>query len=275
MSKLRSVSTSFWSDPYIEDLEPEQKLLFVYLVTNEKTNMLGIYESSIKKMSFETSVEKKEIEKTLKKFQNDGKVKYQNNYVILINYMKHQNYNTNMKKSAIDTYNNLPKELIDSSLSISKTNPIESFETLSNHFGMVRKYEVEIETKDEIEVESNVYSKEVNDCFENCLKYFDEHLKPKNEKQKNNWLDTIDKLNRIEKIEFHLIQKIVKKAREDDFWSTNFLSLPKLRKKNPEKIMYIVVFYEKFKTNGKSNNQKTGSTVSQEYIDKIARDLQS
>ena len=36
MSKLRSVSTAFWSDPFIEDLNPAQKLLFLYLITNEK-----------------------------------------------------------------------------------------------------------------------------------------------------------------------------------------------------------------------------------------------
>jgi hypothetical protein len=67
--------------------------------------------------------------------------------------MKHQNYNTNMKKSAIDIYNELPNELKDSELSISKENPIKGFESLLNHYGMVSKYEVEdeIETKDEVE----------------------------------------------------------------------------------------------------------------------------
>jgi hypothetical protein len=120
-----------------------------------------------------------------------------------------------------------------------------------------------------------VYSKEVNDCFKNCLKYFDENLHPKTETQKNNWLDTLDKLNRIEKLEFHLIQKIVKKTREDEFWSKNFLSITKLRAKNKEQIMYVVVFYEKFKTNGKTNSKETGSTVSKEYINGIIDTLQS
>jgi len=153
MSKLRSVSTGFWSDPFIEDLDPSEKLLFLYLITNEKTNMLGIYESSVKKISFETGLDKETVQNGLKGFESLGKVKYQNNYVILINYMKHQNFNTNMKKSAIDIYNGLPNELKDSTITVSKDNPLKGFERLLDHFGMVSKVEVEYEVEEEKEVE--------------------------------------------------------------------------------------------------------------------------
>ena len=152
MSKLRSVSTKFWSDPFIEDITPNQKLLFLYLITNDLTNMLGIYEVSIKKMSFETGIKKDEVEKGLKVFESLSKVKYMGNYVILVNYLKHQNFNTNMKKSAIDIYNGLPNVLKDSSITVSKSNPLEGFETLLKHYGMVPKVEVETESEFEVEV---------------------------------------------------------------------------------------------------------------------------
>lgn len=154
MAKLRSVSTGFWSDPFIEDLTPVQKLLFLYLITNEKTNMLGIYEASIKKISFETGINTSDINKALELFKKSDKVKYLNNYVVLLNYMKHQNYNTNMKKSAIDTYNNLPNELKDNDVVISKDNASEGFERLSKALGMVSKIEVEDESKVEYEKET-------------------------------------------------------------------------------------------------------------------------
>lgn len=160
MSKLRSVSTAFWSDPFIEDLTPSEKLLFLYLITNDKTNMLGIYEVSIKKISFDTGLNKDIIEKSLKEFERLSKVKYVKNHIVLVNFMKHQNYNTNMKKSAIDIYNELPNELKDSELSISKENPIKGFESLLNHYGMVSKYEVEDET--EIEDKEEVEDKKAN-----------------------------------------------------------------------------------------------------------------
>lgn len=151
MSKLRSVSTAFWSDPFIEDLTPSEKLLFLYLITNDKTNMLGIYEVSIKKISFDTGLNKDIIEKALKEFERLSKVKYIKNHVVLVNFMKHQNYNTNMKKSAIDIYNALPKDLKDNDLDISKDNPLKGFESLLNHYGMVSKYEVEEEVEEELE----------------------------------------------------------------------------------------------------------------------------
>ena len=167
MAKLRSVSTAFWSDPFIEDLSPDEKLLFLYLITNEKTNMLGIYEASIKKMAFETGLSLDKVKKALKEFERLSKVKYVENYVILLNFLKHQNFNPNMKKSAIDVYNSLPKVLKDSSLSISKDNPSEGFESLLKHFGMVSKVEVEVEEEVEKEVEKEIsYTAEIiNDIY--------------------------------------------------------------------------------------------------------------
>jgi len=153
MSKLRSVSTAFWSDPFIEDLTPTQKLLFLYLITNEKTNMLGIYEASIKKISFETGIPLANVQKDLDLLEKAGKVKHIKNFIVLTNFMKHQNFNPNMKKSAIDVYNNLPNELKMNGVDISKNNPLKGFETLSNHYGMVPKVEVEYEVEYKVEVE--------------------------------------------------------------------------------------------------------------------------
>lgn len=204
MSKLRSLNTSFWSDPFIEDLKPDEKLVFIYLITNDKTNMLGIYESSIRKMSFETGVEKKRLETILKAFEGLGKVKYINNYVVLTNYLKHQNFNTNMKKSAIDCYNNLPKELKNSSVIVDKSNPSEGFETLLNHYGMVRKVEVEYELEIEIEEEE-----EIEEELHPFLIWFNSKKKEFTGKQgKSKMLSETDKKN---------LSKLKKTYDTDDF----------------------------------------------------------
>lgn len=159
MSKLRSLSTSFWSDPFIEDCSVSEKLLFIYLITNEKTNMLGIYESSIKKISFETGINRAEVQKALKRFEKVGKVKYSDNFVILVNFLKHQHFNTNMKKSALEVYLNLPESLQIEGFTVDRNNPLKAFETLSNHYGTVRKIEVEIE--EELEEEKRRGKKKV------------------------------------------------------------------------------------------------------------------
>ena len=109
-------------------------------------------------------------------------------------------------------------------------------------------------------------NKEVEDCLENCLVHFPEHLKP-SDSQKQNWYDTIEKLNRMDKIPFEKIIEIVKKTREDQFWSKNFLSLTKLRKKNREGITYAVVFNENIKNNEQLN--QTGSIYSDDYKQRV------
>lgn len=175
MAKLRSINTVIWSDPWFEDLDSEEKLLFIYLITNEKTNMLGVYETSIKKMSFETGIKKDKIESTLKKFERHHKIKYHNNMVVLLNFLKHQHYNTNMLKNAIDCYNSLPEELkLSKHGTLAKDS--EGFETLLNHFGMVRKIEVEVEVEVEEEKENKPKSKIFTPpILEDVINYFFEN----------------------------------------------------------------------------------------------------
>ena len=113
-----------------------------------------------------------------------------------------------------------------------------------------------------------VYSSEVHDCFERCLIEFDEHLRPVKEAAKNNWMDTIEKLNRIDNIPFEMIHQITKHIRKDDFWSKNFLSLTKLRKTNGDGVKYVVVFYEKLKSNNHGKHKSTSSQDMRDYIEK-------
>jgi hypothetical protein len=100
-----------------------------------------------------------------------------------------------------------------------------------------------------IPVKATLFKKEVVDCYETCLTFFPEHL----HKNEQGSLDTIEKLNRIEKVPFEDIIRIVKATREDVFWKKNFLSLTKLRKKK-DGVMYIVSFNEKFKPSAKQKS---------------------
>lgn len=43
-AKFRMVHTSFWNDPTVsEEMTPEDKYFFLYLLTNEHTTQIGIY----------------------------------------------------------------------------------------------------------------------------------------------------------------------------------------------------------------------------------------
>ena len=98
-----------------------------------------------------------------------------------------------------------------------------------------------------------VFSQEVYDCYYSILPHFDESTKPK-ENQVDSWLDTIEKLNRIDGYDFNDIIHLVSKTREDTFWQSNFLSINKLRQKNKDGITYWNVFYNKFKQTNSNNS---------------------
>lgn len=155
MNKLRSINTSIWGDTWFEELTPTQKLLFIYFITNERTNMLGVYEISVKKISFETGIGSAEIEKHLKKFEAEKKIRYSENRVILLNYLKHQKFNPNMKVSAVNSYNELPESLKIKGHSYLDVDN-EGFEILCQGFGMVRKIEVESKGEDESKGEPKI-----------------------------------------------------------------------------------------------------------------------
>jgi len=54
MAKKRYISDIIWSDNWFEDLQPKEKLFFLYLLTNQQVSICGIYEISLKKIEFET-----------------------------------------------------------------------------------------------------------------------------------------------------------------------------------------------------------------------------
>ena len=141
--------------------------------------------------------------------------------------------------------------------------PLErSFEQVQEEVQEKEKEEVQEKEKEKekekyslVPKTKKVFEEEINNTYNSCLKFFEEHLRPEDEKQENSWKDTIEKLNRIENIPFEKIIEVTKKAREDDFTRKNsFHSLNKLRTKK-EGIYYITIFNEKFKNNGNKNGQ--------------------
>ena len=111
-SILRSVNTHFWDDPYVADhLDPSEKLLFLYFLTNPLTNLLGIYEISLKRISVDTGFDRDMVLKIIRRFSEDGKIYYYENYIILPNRFKHQNLNSNMEKNVKKLFINLPDKI--------------------------------------------------------------------------------------------------------------------------------------------------------------------
>ena len=93
MAKQRYINTKFWRDSYIEDLDPIEKLLFLYLLSNPDTNISGIYEIPLKIIAVDTGIEKSMVKKLLDRFEQDEKIMYRDGWVAFKNFTLHQTIN--------------------------------------------------------------------------------------------------------------------------------------------------------------------------------------
>ena len=91
------------------------------------------------------------------------------------------------------------------------------------------------------------------------------------ENQKEEWVDTIDKLNRIDGYSFEEIKKIIIWGRENDFWSKNFQAIPPLRKKKDGVSKFLKIKKSMEYEENKSNNGK--NRISEEKAREIAKTL--
>ena len=90
------------------------------------------------------------------------------------------------------------------------------------------------------------YSEMAVKSMDHFVALFPQKMQPKTEAQKNKWLDCLDKLERLDGYSLQVVYFISKKARADDFWQTNFLSILKLRQLNKQGVKYVDLFKERF-----------------------------
>lgn len=78
-------------------LDPSEKLLFIYFLSNPLTNIAGVYEISIRRISLDTGIEDKMAKNIMERFELKGKLKYQDGWLALKNFIKYQMANPKIK----------------------------------------------------------------------------------------------------------------------------------------------------------------------------------
>ena len=100
MANYRQIHTQIWRDNWFLDLEPDEKLMFIYLFSNDSTNLAGLYEIHERVIQLETGLDKARIEEILKRFEREGKVHYQDGIVWIVNMKKyHSNAGEKVRRS--------------------------------------------------------------------------------------------------------------------------------------------------------------------------------
>lgn len=80
MAIFRKVETSFWTDPMVqEEMTPDDKFFYLYLMTNPKSSMIGIYTITKKQMAFDLGYSPETVNTLIDRFQDRLKLICYNN----------------------------------------------------------------------------------------------------------------------------------------------------------------------------------------------------
>ena len=158
MAKYRQVHTHIWKDGWFLELEPIYKLFFIYLFTNERASISGIYELSKRVMSFESGLTYPEIDKAFEIFEIAQKAYYDDVVVFVVNLRKYHETKSPKVQTAITADVNAIKDCrlkgiymerygidrVSDTLSIPRSS---SSSSISSGFSSKNGHEIEIDTE--------------------------------------------------------------------------------------------------------------------------------
>lgn len=113
MAKNRIVNTRFWVDDYISNLDPVEKLLFLYFLTSPATDISGVYEIPLKTIATDTGIDHQTVARIIKRFGRDKKIFYVSGWVGVVNFAKHQLDNPSVRLGIKSGLSKAPQFILD------------------------------------------------------------------------------------------------------------------------------------------------------------------
>ncbi len=128
-SNKRYFNTFFFEDPYIEELDSETTLLYITMILNPHNNLAGCYEVTVRKLMNYTKLSEDKVKLGIQKLVEDRKILFSGNWLALKNFIKNNNFNPNMCKSAFDIMKSAPADKVLFILSNHTTGQLEPWVT--------------------------------------------------------------------------------------------------------------------------------------------------
>lgn len=276
MAKYRHVQTSFWSDARVsEEMTPEDKYFYLYLMTNEHTKQIGVYQITRKQIAFELGYSIETVKALLERFISYHKLVMYNEEtreICLVNWGK---YNLNKGGKPIEDC--IKKELksikdlslvkmvlekTENTLLVNKVSVYAGFDDTSHDTSTIRgqkEKEKEKEKKTSCHKFSTSDLENAKLLFELMLQNNPSAKEPNLEKWANDFRLMRERDNRTDEA----IKYLINWTQKDDFWSTNILSPAKLRKQFDA----LVVKIKKEKGKVQSKTIKSKKEVREEDFD--------
>ena len=91
MAGYRQIHTQIWKDDWFIELSPDEKLLFIYLFSNESSNLVGLYKISTRVIANETGLNTDFIMAALKAFEDNHRVVYRDGIIWIVHMWRYHN----------------------------------------------------------------------------------------------------------------------------------------------------------------------------------------
>jgi DnaD/phage-associated family protein len=182
MAKFRMIHTDFWKNPIVlEEMSPEDKLFYLYLLTNANTTQIGIYKITKGQMSFDLGFSKEVVNSLMERFIHHHKVIRYNpetRELAIRNWGKDNLFRAG--KPVMDCITSELKEVEDTSLIQYVSEPIQKQEIRSLYISFCEQVRIVNDLEDINQEEDDTYLDTVTEELENVIPT----VQPENKHQK-------------------------------------------------------------------------------------------
>lgn len=156
------INELLWTDEKVKTLSDDGKILFLYVLTCQHRNILGLYLLPVPYGAFDLGWDNERFSKGLDELLNKGFIKYdfKTNILLVDNFLKYNPLeNPNQVKGAIKALASLPKNGLETELK-------KRLESLDKPFikPLLKALDERLPKQEEVEVEEEVYIKQ--SCFD-------------------------------------------------------------------------------------------------------------
>ena len=108
MAKVRPILIQIWEDPDFQEFSIQEKLIFIFIFTNDKVTQSGVYQLTYKDVFDKTGVSKVEVKKAiLETFSRKVVYDPKNSLIWVKNYLRHNSTSKNpcnVMRSVLNSY---------------------------------------------------------------------------------------------------------------------------------------------------------------------------
>lgn len=119
MSEYRQLHRAFWDSAYVEEeLDTTGKMVYLYLIAGERSNMEGLYRVSLGQIQRNVGSDRETVQRWLARLERDRMAGWKNGWACVTQAVQHMPQSPTMITHARELYDMVPEDILAWALSI-------------------------------------------------------------------------------------------------------------------------------------------------------------